>query len=426
AAAVAAGAAALVCERPLGLGVPEVQVPSARAAMGPLAAVVRGLPAERLDVVGITGTNGKTTVAHLLAGILGTAGRRCGVIGTLTGARTTPEAPELQAQFAELLASGHDAVAMEVSSHALALHRVDGTRFRIAVFTNLSRDHLDFHGDMESYFQAKARLFEPTLSDRAVVNLDDPHGRLLRDAAAIPTVGYSLDDAADLRLDPTGTSFTWRGIRAHLGLAGRFNVSNALAAATVAAEMGLAPDVIVAGLAAVPPVPGRFELIDEGQPFLVVVDYAHTPDGLEHVLGTARELAQAAPRGGAPGRVLVVFGAGGDRDRSKRPAMGRAVAHGADVAVLTSDNPRGEDPAAIMADVHEGLHDATDLAVEPDRRAAIDLAIGRARAGDVVVLAGKGHETTQVIGTEVLAFDDRAEARRALRDAGFAGQEPRR
>ncbi|MCU1454964.1 MAG: UDP-N-acetylmuramoyl-L-alanyl-D-glutamate--2,6-diaminopimelate ligase [Acidimicrobiales bacterium] len=413
-AAVAAGATALLCERPLGLGVPEVQVASVRAAMGPLAAAVHGHPSAQLAVVGITGTNGKTTVAHLLAAILEAAGRRCGVIGTLTGARTTPEAPELQARFAALLAEGHDSVAMEVSSHALQLQRVDGTRFRVAVFTNLSRDHLDFHGDMESYFQAKAKLFDPRLSDRAVVNLDSPHGRLLRDAATIPTVGFSLDDATDLQLGPAGSAFTWRGETVRLGLAGRFNVSNALAAATAAAELGLSAAEVAAGLAMVPPVPGRFELVDEGQPFLVVVDYAHTPDGLEQVLLTARELAGS-------GRVLAVFGAGGNRDRTKRPAMGAAVAEGADLAVLTTDNPRGEDPAAIMADVHEGLRTANELLIEPDRRAAIAAALARAEPGDVVVVAGKGHETTQTIGRDVLPFDDRAVARELLRAAGHPG-----
>ncbi|HEY4378440.1 MAG TPA: UDP-N-acetylmuramoyl-L-alanyl-D-glutamate--2,6-diaminopimelate ligase [Acidimicrobiales bacterium] len=409
-AAIAAGATALLCERPLDLGVPEVRVPSVRLAMGPLAAVVAGRPSDRLDVVGITGTNGKTTVAHLLAAILEHAGRPCGVIGTLTGARTTPEAPELQARLVEMEQHGDRAVAMEVSSHALELHRVDGTHFRVAVFTNLTRDHLDFHGDMSSYFAAKARLFEPSLSERAVVNLDDPYGRLLRDAAELPTTGYSLADAEGLVVGPTGSSFSWRGVRVQMALAGRFNVANALAAATAAAELSIDPEVIAAGLGAAGPVAGRFELVDEGQPFLVVVDYAHTPDGLEQVVATARELA-------GTGRVLVVFGAGGDRDRTKRPAMGEAVAHGADVAILTSDNPRGEDPAAIISDVHQGITDLTDLLIEPDRRAAIEAAVARARAGDVLVVAGKGHETTQTIGAQVVPFDDRVVTREALRAA---------
>ncbi|HEY4378557.1 MAG TPA: UDP-N-acetylmuramoyl-L-alanyl-D-glutamate--2,6-diaminopimelate ligase, partial [Acidimicrobiales bacterium] len=327
--------------------------------------------------------------------------------------RTTPEAPELQARLVEMEQAGDRAVAMEVSSHALQLHRVDGTHFRVAVFTNLTRDHLDFHGDMSSYFAAKARLFEPALAERAVVNLDDPYGRLLRDAAGLPTTGYSIDDAEDLVVGPGGSSFAWRGAPVTMALAGRFNVANALAAATAAAELGIDPAMIAAGLGAAGPVAGRFELVDEGQPFLVVVDYAHTPDGLEQVVATARELA-------GTGRVLVVFGAGGDRDRTKRPAMGEAVARGADVAVLTSDNPRGEDPAAIISDVHEGMTDLTDLLIEPDRRAAIQAAVARARAGDVLVVAGKGHETTQTIGADVVPFDDRVVTRAALRAAGDA------
>ncbi|MBX3286357.1 MAG: UDP-N-acetylmuramoyl-L-alanyl-D-glutamate--2,6-diaminopimelate ligase [Actinobacteria bacterium] len=411
AAAVAAGAAALLCERPLDLGVPELVVPSVRAAMGPLASVLAGRPSEHLAVVGVTGTNGKTTTVHLLASILEAAGTACGVIGTLTGARTTPEAPELQAQLAELRTAGKAAVAMEVSSHALDLRRVDGTRFRAAVFTNLSRDHLDHHGDMAAYFAAKARLFEPELADVAVVNLDDPHGRLLRDAARLRSVGYELADAEDLELGPAGSTFTWRGARVHLGLAGRFNVANALAAATAAGELGVHPDQVAAGLAAAGPVPGRFERIDAGQPFLAVVDFAHTPDGLEQLLLAGRELAEG-------GRLLVVFGAGGDRDATKRPAMGEAAARLADVVVLTSDNPRHEDPAAIISEVHRGMEDTTHVHIEPDRRAAIAWAVGRSRPGDVLVVAGKGHETTQTVGDDVRPFDDREVLRAELVAAG--------
>jgi UDP-N-acetylmuramoyl-L-alanyl-D-glutamate--2,6-diaminopimelate ligase len=411
-AAVAAGAALLVCERPLGLGVPELRVRSVRAAMGPIAAALVGHPSERLEVVGITGTNGKTTVAHLLAATLEAAGRSCGVIGTLTGTRTTPEAPELQDRLATLADDGTRAVAMEVSSHALDLHRVDGTRFRVAVFTNLSRDHLDHHGDMAAYFQAKARLFEPELSDAAVCNLDDPYGRLLVDAARIPTVGYSLADAEDLELGPSGSRFRWRGADVELPLAGRFNVSNALAVATVAAELGLEPAEVARGLAGGAPVPGRFERVDVGQGFLAVVDYAHTPDGLEQLLRSARELVA--------GRVIVVFGAGGDRDRSKRAPMGEVASRLADVVVLTTDNPRSEAPAAIISEVRRGMEDDVDLRVEPDRRAAIALAVAEAADGDVVVVAGKGHETTQVIGDDVRPFDDRAELRAAL-GAGRGG-----
>ena len=409
--AVAAGAAALLCERPLGLGVPELRVPSVRAAMGPLASVLAGRPSEHLAVVGVTGTNGKTTTVHLLASVLEAAGMSCGVIGTLTGARTTPEAPELQAQLADLRTEGRVAVAMEVSSHALDLRRVDGTRFRVAVFTNLSRDHLDHHGDMAAYFAAKARLFEPDLADVAVVNLDDPHGRLLRDAARLRSVGFELADAEDLQLGPTGSTFTWRGVRVQLGLAGRFNVANALAAATAAGELGVAPEQVAAGLAAAGPVPGRFERVDAGQPFLAVVDFAHTPDGLEQLLAAGRELAVG-------GRLLVVFGAGGDRDATKRPAMGEAAARLADVVVLTSDNPRHEDPAAIISEVHHGMEDTSHVHIEPDRRAAIAWAVGRARPGDVLLVAGKGHETTQTVGDVVTPFDDREVLRAELVAAG--------
>lgn len=404
AAAVSSGASALLCERPLDLGVPEVIVPSVREAMGPAAAALAGWPSDQLDVVGVTGTNGKTTVVHFLASILDGAG----VIGTLTGARTTPEAPELQATLAAMVADGRTSVAMEVSSHALDLHRVDGTRFRVAVFTNLSRDHLDHHVDMAAYFQAKARLFGPDLTDRAVVNLDDPHGRLLRDAAEVPSTGYSLDDVTDLDIRADGSSFTWRGVRVEVRLPGRFNVSNAVAAATAAAELGVRPDVIAAGLAAVPVVPGRFERVDEGQSFLAAVDYAHTPDGIEQLLLAGRELAKG-------GRVILVFGAGGGRDASKRPHMGEAAARLADVVIVTSDNPRDEDPAAIISQVREGMEEPTDLRVEPDRGAAIALAVAEARPGDVVLVAGKGHESVQIVGDVTHPFDDREVLRRELR-----------
>ncbi len=411
--AVAAGATALLCEHPLDLGVPELRVPSVRVAMGPIAAALAGRPSDHLTVVGITGTNGKTTTAHLLAAILDAAGRRCGVIGTLTGTRTTPEAPELQQTLAELLADGATTVVMEVSSHALDLHRVDGTRFAVAVFTNLSRDHLDHHGDLARYFAAKARLFTPELADQAVVGTDDPHGRLLLDAATIGTVGFAFADAADVELDASGSTFTWRGQRVRIGLAGRFNVLNALAAATAAAEIGVDAATIAAGLGTAGAVPGRFEPIDEGQPFLVAVDYAHTPDGLEQLLSAGRELA-------GTGRVIVVFGAGGDRDHDKRPLMGEAAARLADVVVLTTDNPRSEDPAAISREVQQGMATVDHLQVEPDRAAAIALAVASARPGDVVLVAGKGHETTQTVGDRVVEFDDRVVARRALAALGAA------
>jgi UDP-N-acetylmuramoyl-L-alanyl-D-glutamate--2,6-diaminopimelate ligase len=412
--AVARGAVALLCARPLGLGVPEVRVDDVRAAMGPAAAAVHDHPSAALPVVGVTGTNGKTTTTWLLQAVLEAAGRPTGLIGTLSGARTTPEAPDLQARLAELRDEGRRAVAMEVSSHALALHRVDGTRFAVAVFTNLGRDHLDFHDSLEDYFAAKARLFGPELADVAVVGLDDPHGRLLRDAARIPTRGYALADVEDLELGPRSSAGRWRGHRLHVPLGGAFNVRNALAAATAALELGLDEAAVVAGLAAAPPVPGRFEAVPLEAPFSAIVDYAHTPDALEALLGAARSVAPG-------GRLLVVFGCGGDRDRLKRPAMGEVAARLADVVVVTSDNPRSEDAAAIAAAVVEGAAGPGSVTTELDRRAAIATALAEAGPGDVVVVAGKGHETTQDAGGTVVPFDDRAVVAEEWARAGGTG-----
>lgn len=405
-AAVAAGAAALVCERPLGLGVPEVRVEAVRTVMGPIAAVVEEEPSRELTVLGVTGTNGKTTVVHLLGAVMAHAGRPHLVIGTLTGARTTPEAPELQAALRAAVDEGVEVVAMEISSHALDLHRIDGTHVAVAGFTNLSPDHLDHHGTMEVYFAAKARLFTPELAERAVVCTDDPHGRLLRDSALIPTIGIGLDEVADLELRPTGTTFTWRGQPVALPVPGRFNVRNALVAAEMALASGLPAATVAAGLSASTPVPGRVEPVVEGQDFSVVVDYAHTPDGLDQVIAALREVA--------PGRLLVVFGCGGDRDTTKRAPMGTAAAAG-DLVVLTSDNPRSEDPGAIIEAVRAGIPPETDLIVEPDREAAIGRALAAARPGDTVLVAGKGHEATQDLGDRVVPFDDREVARRLLR-----------
>ncbi len=408
--AVAAGAPAVLVDHELpGLAATQVIVADTRRALGPLASAVHGHPSRHLTVVGVTGTNGKTTVTHVLASLLEAHGWRTGLLGTLSGRFTTPEAPDLQEALATFRDEGKRAVAMEVSSHALALHRVDGTRVALAVFTNLSRDHLDFHGTMERYFAAKARLFEPGMATEAVVCTDDPYGRLLLDGARIPTVGFSIGDAHDLTVGPLASTFRWRGRQVHLPLGGRFNVVNALAAATAAARLGVPDDVIVEGLGSVAPVPGRFEPVRAGQPFTVLVDYAHTPDGLAAVLEAAREVA-------AGGRVLVVFGCGGDRDRTKRPVMGAIAARLADVVVVTSDNPRSEDPAAIIEDVRRGIppERAAFVAVEPDRRSAIALALGQARPGDVVVVAGKGHETTQTIGDWVMPFDDRVVVREVL------------
>jgi UDP-N-acetylmuramoyl-L-alanyl-D-glutamate--2,6-diaminopimelate ligase len=423
--AVARGAVALLVEHRLDADVAQVEVPDARLAMAEAAAIFWGDPSRELAVVGVTGTNGKTTVSHLLGAVLSGAGWPCPVLGTLSGNRTTPEAPDLQEAFAAALASGARAVAMEVSSHALALERVAGTHFAVAVFTNLGLDHLDFHGTEAAYFAAKARLFEAGRSDRGVVNLDDPHGRLLRDAAVIPTVGYSLADVDEVRTTARGTAARWSGHDLWVPLPGRHNLSNALAAATAARQLGLADTAIVSGLAVAPPVPGRFEAVDVGQPFGVVVDYAHTPDALARALEAAREVTPP------PGRVLVVFGCGGDRDRSKRAPMAAVASRSADVVVVTSDNPRSEDPRAIVEDVRAGLvptvAGGARALVEVDRRAAIALALGEAGPGDLVLLAGKGHETTQDLGGRVVPFDDRVVAAELLggsapgRPGGAAG-----
>jgi UDP-N-acetylmuramoyl-L-alanyl-D-glutamate--2,6-diaminopimelate ligase len=412
--AAAAGAVALLVERTVDTPLPQVITPSVREAMGPVADAFWGHPSEALTVVGVTGTSGKTTTTHLLHGIFQAHGWSSSVLGTLSGPRTTPEAPELQAHLAAERDAGRQAIAMEVSSHALAMGRVAATRFAVAVFTNLSHDHLDFHRDLEEYFEVKARLFTARYSDAAVVNLDDEHGRDLAGRETVPTVGYSLADVEDLAVGTTSSTFRWRGQEVSLPLGGRFNVSNALAAATAAAQLGIDPVAIAAGLTQAPPVPGRFEPVDEGQPFAVLVDYAHKPGALEGALAAARDAARG-------GRVIVVVGAGGDRDSSKRPEMGEVAARLADRVVLTSDNPRSEDPLAIIDAIRAGMPPEADVAVEPDRGAAIALAVAEAEAGDVVVIAGKGHEAVQVVGERTLEFDDRAVARAALRAVRGSG-----
>jgi UDP-N-acetylmuramoyl-L-alanyl-D-glutamate--2,6-diaminopimelate ligase len=431
-AAVAAGAGALVVDHLLPLGVPQVVVPDVRRAMGPLSAAFWGDPSHDLVVVGVTGTSGKTTVTHLLCPVLEASGRApCAIIGTLSGARTTPEATDLQAILAAQrdrgssgagvgrgIGAGRGAVAMEVSSHGLALHRVDGTHFAVAVFTNLSQDHLDFHHTMDDYFAAKAALFTPDFTDRAVVCSDDPRGRdllarLRAEKSGVTATAYSLADAEELTLSPAGAAFRWRGEPVELALAGRFNVANAVAAGAAAEALGIEPGVVARGLSAASPVPGRFEAIDGGQRFTVIVDYAHKPDALDQALRSARELAEGR-------RLLVVFGCGGDRDVAKRPLMGEVATRLADDVILTSDNPRSEDPLAIIDDIRAGIARgaAATVAVEPDRRRAIESAVAAARPGDVVVIAGKGHESTQTIGDTVRPFDDREVARASLAALG--------
>jgi UDP-N-acetylmuramoyl-L-alanyl-D-glutamate--2,6-diaminopimelate ligase len=438
-AAAQAGAAALVVERELEVEVPQVVVADARAAMAPLAARFWGDPTAELRVVGVTGTNGKTTSAFLVREILEAAGVGCGLLGTVKqvvgGAeeevvRTTPEAIELQATFRRMLERGDRACAMEVSSHALTLHRVDAIRFEVALFTNLTQDHLDFHADMEDYFRAKRRLFEAA-PGTAVVNVDDPYGARL--AGEFECLTFSAEGAAadfratEVAFDATGATFTVSmgrkpgdipgnrpidgevGVRT--GLPGHFNVANALGAFAVAIAMGVEPQVAAAGLARAARVPGRFEPIDEGQGFAVLVDYAHTPDSMENVLRAARRLTS--------GRVISVFGAGGDRDRDKRPKMGRAGAELSDLAIVTSDNPRSEDPATIVAEVAAGAQGEAEVEVEVDRRAAIARALARAEPGDTVVIAGKGHEQGQEFEQgRKIPFDDREVAREELRRLG--------
>jgi UDP-N-acetylmuramoyl-L-alanyl-D-glutamate--2,6-diaminopimelate ligase len=420
---VEAGAVALVVERQLEVDVPQVVVADARAAMALFAARFQGDPSRDLQMVGVTGTNGKTTTAFLVREVLERARTACGLLGTVKQVvggveeeveRTTPEAIALQATLRRMLDAGDRACAMEVSSHALALHRCDAIEFEVALFTNLTQDHLDFHADMEDYFLSKRKLFEME-PGTAVVNIDDAYGRRL--AEEFECVTFSAEGTAadyvarDVSFDAAGAEFTIDGTPVRTALPGHFNVANALGAFAAAVELGVAPEQAAAALERAGRVPGRFEPVDEGQGFTVLVDYAHTPDSLENVLRAARRLTE--------GRVIAVFGAGGDRDRDKRPKMGRAGAELSDLAVVTSDNPRSEDPEAIVAEVAAGAGEREGVEVEVDRRAAIALALGRAEAGDTVVIAGKGHEQGQEFeGGRKVPFDDREVAREELRKLG--------
>jgi UDP-N-acetylmuramoyl-L-alanyl-D-glutamate--2,6-diaminopimelate ligase len=409
AAAHAAGASALLADHRVDVDLPQLVVADTRLAMGMLAASFFHHPSRELTMVGVTGTNGKTTTTSLIASIMSADGRSVGTIGTLTGAHTTPESPELQSRLATFVQEGVGTVVMEVSSHALELQRVVGAHFDMAVFTNLGRDHLDLHGTQERYFAAKARLFQPDLSDAAVVNIDDPHGRLLMDVGAIPTEGFGIGDVSNVSVSATRHSYMWRGQSIEVPIGGEFNVMNSLAAATACARLEIASETIATGLAETAPVPGRFEAVVAGQPFAVIVDYAHTPEGLENAIGAARSAA-------GDGAVHVVFGCGGDRDREKRPLMGAVASTMADHVVITSDNPRSEDPMEIINATMEGVTPSYRgrVVMEPDRRRAIEIAVRRARSGDVVLIAGKGHELTQTIGDRIVDFDDRAVARELL------------
>jgi UDP-N-acetylmuramoyl-L-alanyl-D-glutamate--2,6-diaminopimelate ligase len=399
--ALEGGAAALLCERPLDVAVAQVVVRSVRLSLGPVADAIFGHPSRDLTVVGVTGTNGKTTTCALLSAVFEANGWASTTIGTLNQQRTTPEAPELQSLLAAWRDRGGRAIAMEVSSHALDQHRTDALSFAAGIFTNLTPEHLDYHRTMEGYFAAKARLFERGRVRTAVVNTGDPWGARLAGMAraeGITVEEYSVADATDLELRPGRTSFTWRGRRLEVNLGGRFNVPNALAVATCASSLGVADDVIAEGLASLPGVQGRFQVVDAGQPFSVIVDYAHTPDGLTQALRAARELGS--------GKLIVVFGAGGDRDHDKRPLMGRAASRLSDLAVVTSDNPRSEDPMSIIDQIVAGVDGDANVVTEPDRAAAIATALANASEGDVVLIAGKGHERGQDIGGRLIPFDD--------------------
>jgi UDP-N-acetylmuramoyl-L-alanyl-D-glutamate--2,6-diaminopimelate ligase len=421
--AVANGAVALVVERPLELSVPQLVVEDARRAMPLAADEFFGRPTEQLEVAGVTGTNGKTTTAFLLYAILAAAGRRPGLLGTIesrvggerrAAIRTTPEAIDLQRTFREMLDAGDRSAAVEATSHGSELGRLDRVRFSALVFTNLTQDHLDFHGTLERYFDAKRRLFTEARPP-AAVNVGDEHGRRLADELRghNELLTFGLVDDAELRpeeleLGPRGAHLRAGGIELETRLRGRFNVENVLGAVAAARLLGIDDDAIAYGVRELRGVPGRFEAVDEGQPFAVLVDYAHTPDSLENVLRTARDLAQ--------NRVICVFGCGGDRDRGKRPLMGRIATELADLAIVTSDNPRSEEPEAIIAEILEGT--GSEAEVEPDRREAIARAVAEAGEGDVVVIAGKGHEQGQQFADRTIPFDDREVAREALRRLG--------
>ncbi len=435
--AVERGAVALVVERFLDLPVSQVKVKDSRSILGHLAAFLWDWPAGKLRVCGVTGTNGKTSVTHLIEHILARSGRTVGLIGTLgarigeaefPGSRTTPEASDLQELLAEMVRRGAGYAVMEVSSHALDLHRVAGCEYDAAVFTNLTQDHLDYHKSMEQYLTAKGKLFQclgqggrKTGRKYAVINADDAAAEQLKAWTGVNSVTYGLRSEADYRAinvdnHPSGVEFDVQfpggQVQLKLKTPGMFTVYNALASFAVGMQEGLEPEFISSALAEVKGVPGRFELVEGKQPFSVIVDYAHTPDSLENVLNTAREFAR--------GKLITVFGCGGDRDRSKRPVMGEIAARLSDLAVLTSDNPRSEDPMAIIRDVKQGMDRVTrGYLTESDRHQAIMLACSKAASGDIVLIAGKGHEDYQEINGNKLPFDDRAVAKECLGRLGW-------
>jgi UDP-N-acetylmuramoyl-L-alanyl-D-glutamate--2,6-diaminopimelate ligase len=395
----------------LQLNSPQVLVSDTRQTQGIVAAAFWGFPSDDLLLVAVTGTNGKTTTAHLLGSILRQHGLQTEVMGTLSGNRTTAESTDLQRQLAQFVQRKVQAVVMEVTSHAMVLHRVEGTHFALSIFTNLTPEHLDFHGTMERYFAAKASLFTSAFTSKGVVNYDDVHGRLIVDTHEIECIPFSVHDVQSVSADASSHEFSWRTHHIKVNIGGKFNISNSLAAVTAAVQLGVSETDIVTGLAAAETVPGRFEQVRSVNGFDVVVDYAHTPAALQRVLLAARDVV------GTQQQVVVVFGCGGDRDTEKRPLMGAIAAKFADHVVVTSDNPRSESPATIARNIIDGIgaHSAnTIVSTEIDRRLAIQLALKSARSGDIVVIAGKGHEKYQTIGNDVLPFDDVATVREIL------------
>jgi UDP-N-acetylmuramoyl-L-alanyl-D-glutamate--2,6-diaminopimelate ligase len=435
--AIARGAIAIVSEQTRPKSIPAefpwIKVPDARKGLAYVGANYFGHPAEVLKLVGVTGTNGKTTTSYLVDSILRAAGCEVGLFGTIAyrlvretrpAIHTTPESLDLQNFLAEVVRAGGTHAVLEASSHALALDRLWGCPFAVAIFTNLTRDHLDYHNNFDDYFAAKRRLFEGTgaaAPGAGVINRDDAYGKQLAGLAA-RTLTYGLEPGADITtrkpaISISGLEFTCETpvgkIEVRSPLAGRINVYNILAAIGAGVALDLSREVIAAGIAQLSSVPGRFERIDAGQPFLVVVDYAHTDDALRNLLSTAKEL-------NPDGRIITLFGCGGDRDRTKRPLMGEAAGRSSDVVVLTSDNPRSEDPLLIINDAIVGVQRTNaKFLVEPDRERAIEIALDQARPGDIVLLAGKGHETSQVLRDRTIDFDDRQTARRMLHQRGY-------
>lgn len=424
--AIAGGAAAICVEDPMPAAVPVVVVADSRMALGPAASAVHGYPSREVSVVGVTGTNGKTTVTHMVGSIVDAASGTAGVIGTVGGrmgeipidpGRTTPEASDLQRLLRRMVDVGVTVVATEVSSHAMTLHRVEGTRFSVVAFTGLSQDHLDFHGDMEDYFMAKAGLFDPRFADRAVINVEGAWGARLDAMSDLGGLRVGVDVfAADRREHPGSSTFTLTTPSGSevvaLPIGGGFNIENAVTAAAIGLELGFDMSSIVAGLQNLEPIPGRFEQIPDPSGRHVFVDYAHTPDGIEQAIASARHFTD--------GKVYAVVGAAGDRDKAKRPLMGHAAA-AADVAVITSDNPRSENPHDIIPAVVAGIPDSATYQVEPDRRAAIRWAIERSGPMDVILILGKGHEAGQEFSTGTVLFDDRLVAAEEIAAVQAAG-----